>query len=339
MSAQAEPAPPLVSLFVLAYSQEEHVRAAIAGAFAQTYSPLEIILSDDNSPDRTFAIMEEMAAAYDGPHRIVLNRNPINLGLIGHINRVMELASGGLVVQNAGDDISHPERVAELAAVWRAGEGRIMAVHSVLEQLEDDGTLTPFVRLSPPLQGVTPRQFIEEPRHLIGASMAWTPDLFEVFGPLGAAPLVEDRPIAFRASLIGEIAWVDRPLLQYRRGGASDPDKATGRPEDVGGLYGYHLMRRRWRRSFLQSYLADMETVAPPDADACREICRREIARLDFEIGLAERGMLGRIGALPQALALSARLGSAAPLAAAIKYLLAVPYRVYRGMRRPKAVG
>lgn len=33
---------PRVTLFVLAYRQEAHVRAAIEGAFAQTYQPLEI---------------------------------------------------------------------------------------------------------------------------------------------------------------------------------------------------------------------------------------------------------------------------------------------------------
>ena len=118
---------PLVTLFVLAYRQEGFVRAAIEGAFAQTWSPLEIILSDDASPDGTFRVMQEMAAAYSGPHRLVLNRNEKNLGLTAHVSRVMALATGGFVVQNAGDDVSHPERVAtarrRLAGRRRPGDG------------------------------------------------------------------------------------------------------------------------------------------------------------------------------------------------------------------------
>ena len=55
-----------------------------------------IPLSDDASPDGTFAVMQAMAAAYAGPHRVVLNRNARNRGLIGHLNRVMELAGGRL---------------------------------------------------------------------------------------------------------------------------------------------------------------------------------------------------------------------------------------------------
>ena len=81
---------PLVSFAVIAYNQERFIREAIEGAFAQTYEPLEIILSDDCSPDRTFDIMQEMAAAYDGPHKVVLNRNEPNLGLVPHVNRILE---------------------------------------------------------------------------------------------------------------------------------------------------------------------------------------------------------------------------------------------------------
>ena len=124
-------------LFVLAYRQQGFVRAAIEGAFAQTYSPLEIVLSDDASPDGTFAVMQEMAAAYSGPHRVVLNRNEKNLGLTAHVSRVMALATGDFVVQNAGDDVSHPERVARLVAAWQAGGGRVTAVHSGTRRLGD----------------------------------------------------------------------------------------------------------------------------------------------------------------------------------------------------------
>lgn len=324
---------PLVSFFVLAYRQEAHVRAAIEGAFAQTWSPLEIILSDDCSPDGTFAVMEAMAAAYDGPHRVVLNRNPANLGLIGHINRVMEIATGAFVVQNAGDDVSDPGRAAALAAAWRSGSGRVKAVHSRVDRLDGDGLIAPYQPRMPPMQDVTPLQVIADGRNLIGAAMGWSREVFNVFGPLPAFVLVEDRPIAFRASLLGEIAWIDRPLLHYRTGGASDPGDED-RPEDIGGLYGYQLMRRRWRRSFLQSYLADMETVPPPDAETCRALCRRRLERLDFEIGLAEAGLAGRLRRLPQALAIAARTGDTGPIGASFRYLLDAPYRRYCRFRR-----
>ena len=50
---------PLLTFGVCAYKQEQFIREAVEAALAQTYSPLEIILSDDCSPDRTFEIMQE----------------------------------------------------------------------------------------------------------------------------------------------------------------------------------------------------------------------------------------------------------------------------------------
>ena len=112
-SAPAIPAAgrPLATLFITSYNQEAYVGAAIDGAFAQTYAPLEIVMSDDASADRTFEIMREKAAAYRGPHRIVLNRNEKNLGIVPHVEKVMSLASGEIIVENAGDDVSVPHRV------------------------------------------------------------------------------------------------------------------------------------------------------------------------------------------------------------------------------------
>ena len=50
---------PLVTFALFAYNQEEFIREAVEGAFAQTYEPLEIILSDDCSSDRTYEIIQE----------------------------------------------------------------------------------------------------------------------------------------------------------------------------------------------------------------------------------------------------------------------------------------
>ena len=74
-------------------------------------------------------------------------------------------------------------------------------------------------------------------------------------------------------------------MLNYRTGDTSS------RPTDRAGwnhLYGFRIKDLRWHRSFWLRYLADMETVEPPDADECRRLCREKIARADFLIGLAE---------------------------------------------------
>ncbi|RYZ44719.1 MAG: glycosyltransferase family 2 protein, partial [Sphingobacteriales bacterium] len=89
--------PLLVTFALVAYKQEQFIAEAVRGALSQTYSPLEIIISDDCSPDRTFEIIQQEAASYTGPHTIRLNRNERNIGLSAHINQVMTMITGQLV--------------------------------------------------------------------------------------------------------------------------------------------------------------------------------------------------------------------------------------------------
>jgi GT2 family glycosyltransferase len=48
----------LVSFVVLAYNQQKFVAEAVRGALAQTYHPLEIVISDDCSTDGTFDVIK-----------------------------------------------------------------------------------------------------------------------------------------------------------------------------------------------------------------------------------------------------------------------------------------
>src|SRR3954469_6326230 len=127
-------AKPLLTFALAALNQERFIREAVEAAFAQSYSPLEIILSDDCSEDRTFEIMCDMAKAYRGPHRIVLNRNPLRRCIGGPINRIMEVSQGELVLAAAGDDVSLPHRTQATYEAWEASDKKATSIHSKIIQ-------------------------------------------------------------------------------------------------------------------------------------------------------------------------------------------------------------
>jgi len=309
---------PLATLFITAYNQQDYIAAAIEGAFAQTYRPLEIVLSDDASADRTFAIMQAMAAAYDGPHTLVLNRNPVNLGIVPHVEKVMALARGQLIVENAGDDVSVPHRVARMVEAWLASGRRAKAIHSARRRLDEAGGLHEVFDDARVLANQTPLEVIRDHGTLVGASLAWDREVWDVFGPQSPIAIFDDFPTCFRASLIGEIHYLPEPLLHYRTGGVST------RPTDKAGwnhLYGFRIKDLRWHRSFWRRYLADMDIVAPPDAAECRRLCAEKIARADFLIGLAETPRWKLPLALPGNLARSLRTRDPAYLQETLKYL------------------
>jgi glycosyltransferase involved in cell wall biosynthesis len=213
---------PLLTFAVCAYKQEQFIREAAEAALAQTYSPLEVILSDDCSPDRTFEIMEELAAAYRGPHRIVLNRNPVNVGLGKHVNRVLEMVQGEYLVVAAGDDVSLPERTEVMYQAWERSGRKSRMIQCGTIDIDDQGALlnpqaVPATKLEiteqrPPLldyvRTLTPGVF--------GCALAYDPKLFSIFGPLPEGLIHEDNMIALRTLMFGPMLFVNLPLLKRR---------------------------------------------------------------------------------------------------------------------------
>ncbi|MBN2157866.1 MAG: glycosyltransferase [Spirochaetes bacterium] len=231
---------PLISFIIVSYKQESYIREAVEGAFSQTYSPLEIILSDDNSPDGTFAIMKQMADSYRGPHKIILNKNSENLGIGAHINRVMELCSGELIVGSAGDDISLPHRTERIWDEFLSSGKRAMSISSNGLVIDEQGIgYTYITKTSNPSGEIVERDRSEEisflninplreedyfPENIIdsqyilhGSTHAWSREIFDVFGPMLTPVKYEDRVLPFRSALLGEIRYIDEVLVKYRQ--------------------------------------------------------------------------------------------------------------------------
>ena len=58
--------------------------------------------------------MKKMAEEYDGPHKIILNRNEHNMGISQHMSKCyIELANGEIIIAAHGDDISLPNRTSK----------------------------------------------------------------------------------------------------------------------------------------------------------------------------------------------------------------------------------
>lgn len=329
---------PLVTFAVIAYNQERFIREAIEGAFAQTYQPLEIILSDDCSPDRTYQIMQEMAAAYDGPHTVVLNRNEPNLGLVPHIDRVMELVSGEFIVVNAGDDVSVPERTERLAGTWLASGRKAKMVHSAARRIDNVGR---SLDIKHPPQGIlhtpSPLAIIRDRLFVIGATAAWDRTVYDSFGPLGAGLATEDRVLPFRAAILGEIAYLDEPLIGWRTGGVSEGhDQMNG----WNFLYGIWHRGRKWALTIDQHILDCYKDTNYPDKTTIETVCRNRIPRLNLAIELAESSRLTRLGMGLRALRLSFAQRSAEPLKYWIYYVfdwLYMPYASWKSARRSQS--
>lgn len=210
MSEQAH----VVTILVLAYKAEDTIVAAIDGALAQTV-PCEIIISDDASPDNTFNIARSHSANYSGEHRVIVRRNEVNLGVTAHLNSLLEMASGAIIMFMAGDDISYPQRVSEtIKAFDENPETYVMG--SACDEIDMQGKPLRYrVRALPERFNLRYFATVGKMATLLGAAMAFRREIFDRFGPLRGS--VEDNVLTLRGALLGGGLCLPNALMQYRQ--------------------------------------------------------------------------------------------------------------------------
>ena len=263
---------PLVSFIVFAYNQERYVAEAIAGALAQTYSPLEIILSDDCSRDGTFAVMQRMAHAYRGPHRVTVNRNARNLGVGEHTNHAcMDLSHGELIVMAAGDDISLPDRAATVYQAWHDTGRKAFSILSGYTLMREDGVPVRDHHLTGGFVQESVGDYLKcnRPIYAPGCVQTCHRDVFAAFGPLTKATHIEDNSITLRARLLGKVLLLDKILVKWRQSGA------VSKPKNFRYMWAQEEMYRRETRAQLLSDLENavvVERMPKAERDRTRDI-------------------------------------------------------------------
>lgn len=227
---------PLVTFALFAYNQEKFIREAVEGAFAQTYEPLEIILSDDCSSDTTFEIMKGMGDAYEGPHEVLVRKSPTNRGIGGHLNDVLSLAKGKYIALAAGDDISEPDRTEDIITVLANVAGNISdpirhSALTILQTIDESGMAGAKTRIPKhgkhlptktfPIYEFDLNDLLTGRLFTSGPSRVFSRKLNEAFGTLRDDCFTEDITYLFRSVLAGNVLYFDKATVRYRRHSAS----------------------------------------------------------------------------------------------------------------------
>ena len=223
-------------MLLMGYQQQHTIQAAIAGALAQSYSPLEILISDDASTDGTYAAMQSAVAGYAGPHRVLLYHNPVNLGIGAHLSRLVSLSSGELLFVAAGDDVSVPARCETVVQAWLASHRKLDLIATALLDIDEDGRAGAVITPTDLAAYRGAADWLARPPFVVGAAQAWTRRLFDRFGPLATGVVAEDLIMVLRAIMSGGAMTLPEPLVRYRRGGLSFRRRAFDAQEVAAAL-------------------------------------------------------------------------------------------------------
>ncbi len=239
MSANGKP---LVTIAIMTYNQEKYVKDAIHGVLAQTYEPLEIVISDDCSTDQTWNIIVSELELYKqkgGIHsKIHANRNETNLGVAKNFESVISRAHGEFIICQGGDDVSLPCRAELIVKSYLSNPSATVICHEATCIDQDNKEREPF--------RMQTSAFMP-----LGALMAYSRRAFTEFGPVEESGAWEDDIYARRAQMLGDEIQIPQPLLKYRVGcggisSSCDDKRKRGTRVSRGRLAAARHSRRDW---------------------------------------------------------------------------------------------
>lgn len=112
---------PLVTVAIIAYKAADYIIETLESVKNQTYQNIELIVSDDHSPDDTVAIARQWLS--ENGNRFVrteLITVEQNTGVTGNCNRALAAARGYYYEDLAGDDVMMPENVEKFVSFFQS---------------------------------------------------------------------------------------------------------------------------------------------------------------------------------------------------------------------------
>jgi glycosyltransferase involved in cell wall biosynthesis len=137
---------PLVTVIMPAYNSEASLEFAARSVLHQTWRPLELIIVDDASTDRTGAIADTLAR-HDGRVKVLHNRG--NVGPYVSKNCALPFAHGEYVTGHDADDWAHPERIERQVLAMQAAGGAMKVHLAGMLRCEASGLFSRISRTTP----------------------------------------------------------------------------------------------------------------------------------------------------------------------------------------------
>ena len=236
MDSRNEKENPLVSIIVITYNSARFVLETLESAKAQTYSNIELIVSDDASTDDTVEICRRWMG--ENKHRfarVELVTSGLNTGISANCNRGLKIAKGEWLKFVAGDDMLLEDFVSENVE-YAANNNEAKIIFSDVTLVNKDGSEI-GVR-------VHNRRYMQLPAHqqniklltglfLLHASSSFiNSNVLEMLGGFDERyEMLEDFPLWLKATAADiKLSCTRKRLVKYRLHVHSVTQSGSGRP-------------------------------------------------------------------------------------------------------------
>jgi glycosyltransferase involved in cell wall biosynthesis len=207
----------MISIAMTTYNGAQYLKEQIESIQNQTIQDFELIICDDCSSDNTFELLQEYAL---NDSRITVLRNNQNLGFKRNFEKVIGLCKGDYIALSDQDDIWFPNH---LEILENAIKGNVMLSCARPIFVDENNKELPakydyfkmdYVPSSD--EGIAHHIFLGRSTFQ-GASMMIKKSFFDIALPIPDGANYHDSWFAGLACFAGGIAYVDVPVMRYRR--------------------------------------------------------------------------------------------------------------------------
>ena len=130
---------PRISIAMAAFNGEKYIREQLESFGTQIVPPNEVVISDDDSSDKTVDIIEAFKAR--AKFEVHLLRNEGRIGYIANFGNAISKCTGDIIFISDQDDVWFPEKIQKVCKILE--EHR--EVHCIVNDMElTDGSLKPW---------------------------------------------------------------------------------------------------------------------------------------------------------------------------------------------------
>ena len=208
-----------VSIALCTYNGEKYIEEQVNSLINQTRKPDEIVVSDDNSKDRTIEIIEELLK--NTGIKLVINKNVLAKGVFKNFETAISLCSGDIVFTCDQDDVWKLEKLEKMVAAF---DEQTMVVYCnaavVVNNIEN--YLYPLWEpkaIDDKENGTSSfNNIVFRGGSIAGCCMAFKKELFDKIKPFPDKVYHDDWLITC-ASILGKVKAVNKELIYYRQHG------------------------------------------------------------------------------------------------------------------------
>ncbi|MEZ4903934.1 MAG: glycosyltransferase family 2 protein [Spirosomataceae bacterium] len=214
-----------ISIALCTYNGENFLREQLRSLSLQTQLPDEVVVCDDGSTDGTVALLQKFVE--EAPFKVRILVNEQTMGVTGNFEKVLLHCEGDILFLCDQDDIWEANKIAEITTFLAQNPSVQVAFSDALLVDEQGKSLSKklweIVRLNPSQLHQwhlgNSIQLMLVGNRVAGCTMALRRSFLQTITPFPThiPDFLHDTWIAFVASLLNQIQFIDSPLVRYRQ--------------------------------------------------------------------------------------------------------------------------